>query len=74
MARGIDDRHEVQALPLLKPLFDSAVTEPVRLHVDAKRYLCAVRAEYWASLLPGSHKVWRCKTALTLKLKPKRSS
>ncbi len=39
--RGIDDRHEYVALPFLRALFDDAVLQPIRLHVDAKRYLCA---------------------------------
>jgi phosphonate degradation associated HDIG domain protein len=39
--RGIDDRHEVVALPRLRGLFADDVLAPIRLHVDAKRYLCA---------------------------------
>ncbi len=42
--RGIDDRHEYVALPFLRGLFDDAVLQPIRLHVDAKRYLCARKA------------------------------
>jgi gamma-butyrobetaine dioxygenase len=34
--------------------FGPAVTEPVRLHVEAKRYLCAVEPGYRASLSPAS--------------------
>ncbi|NER80777.1 MAG: HD domain-containing protein [Leptolyngbya sp. SIO1D8] len=52
--RGIDDRHEYQAIPLLQTLFPAAVTMPIRLHVAAKRYLCAVDDGYWASLSPAS--------------------
>ena len=54
--RGIDDRHEYVALPFLRDLFGAAVLQPIRLHVDAKRYLCArgdgriSGAEYWAAL------------------------
>lgn len=48
--RGIDDRHEYRALPFLKPLFGPDVTEPIRLHVNAKRYLCAMDASYWDTL------------------------
>ena len=54
--RGIDDRHEYVALPFLRGLFDDAVLQPIRLHVDAKRYLCARGdgeingAQYWANL------------------------
>jgi len=52
--RGIDDRHEYRALGFLKSLFGSAVTEPIRLHVNAKRYLCAVDNTYWDDLSPAS--------------------
>lgn len=52
--RGLDDRHEYRALPLLQPLFKPSVTEPIRLHVDAKRYLCAVDSTYWDTLSPAS--------------------
>ena len=48
--RGIDDRHEYRALGYLKTIFSPAVTEPIRMHVNAKRYLCAVDENYWASL------------------------
>lgn len=50
----IDDHHELRALPWLTPLFSSAVTEPIRLHVAAKRYLCAVEPGYWQALSPAS--------------------
>lgn len=39
--RGIDDRHEYVAIPPLRGLFPDAVLAPIRLHVEAKRYLCA---------------------------------
>jgi len=52
--RGINDRHECRVIPFLRHLFDKAVTEPIRLHVDAKRYLCATDGSYWASLSPAS--------------------
>ena len=52
--RGINDRHEDRAIPYLKDLFSRAVTEPIRLHVNAKRYLCAIDEEYWDSLSPAS--------------------
>jgi phosphonate degradation associated HDIG domain protein len=51
---GIDDVHEQLAHKWLSRHFGPEVTEPVRLHVDAKRYLCAVEPEYWASLSPVS--------------------
>lgn len=34
--------------------FPAQVTEPVRLHVAAKRYLCAVEAGYFQALSPAS--------------------
>jgi phosphonate degradation associated HDIG domain protein len=49
-----DDRHALQALQLLRPDFGSAVTEPIRLHVAAKRYLCARDGAYLLSLSPAS--------------------
>jgi phosphonate degradation associated HDIG domain protein len=54
--RGIDDRHEYVALPFLRDLFGPDVLQPIRLHVDAKRYLCACGdgrlsgAQYWSAL------------------------
>jgi phosphonate degradation associated HDIG domain protein len=52
--RGLDDRHEYRAMPLLQTLFKPSVTEPIRLHVEAKRYLCAVDSTYWDALSPAS--------------------
>ncbi|MBT9314683.1 phosphonate degradation HD-domain oxygenase [Leptothoe spongobia] len=51
---GIDDRHEYRAVPVLEALFPDTVTTPIRLHVAAKRYLCAVDNTYWDSLSPAS--------------------
>jgi phosphonate degradation associated HDIG domain protein len=45
-----DDLHQYIALPFLRGLFPPAVLEPIRLHVDAKRYLCSVETNYWAAL------------------------
>ena len=39
--RGIDDRHELVAITKLRLLFGENVLAPIRLHVAAKRYLCA---------------------------------
>lgn len=52
--RQHDDRHEHIAAGYLTRLFGPAVTEPVRLHVDAKRWLCATDPGYHATLSPGS--------------------
>jgi phosphonate degradation associated HDIG domain protein len=50
----VDDRHEWRAMPLLRATFGAAVAEPVRLHVDAKRYLTAVEPGYFAGLSTAS--------------------
>ena len=47
---GVDDRHEVLGERFLSRHFSAAVVEPVRMHVDAKRYLCAVEPAYRATL------------------------
>ena len=52
--RGLDDRHQEVALPLLAPLFGPPVLEPIRLHVDAKRYLCATVGGYARTLSEGA--------------------
>ena len=52
--RGVDDLHQFAALPFLRPLYENDVVEPIRLHVEAKRYLCATRAGYYAALSADS--------------------
>jgi phosphonate degradation associated HDIG domain protein len=52
--QGIDAHHEARGAHVLKRYFGPAVTDPVRLHVDAKRYLCAVDDGYYATLSPAS--------------------
>lgn len=52
--RGIDDRHEELGQAYLQDHFGPDVTEPVRLHVAAKRYLCGTEADYFACLSPDS--------------------
>ncbi len=47
---GIDDRHEDVGHTFLVAHFGPDVTEPVRLHVAAKRYLCGKEADYFARL------------------------
>jgi phosphonate degradation associated HDIG domain protein len=47
---GIDDRHEERGHEWLVGWFGPSVTEPVRLHVAAKRYLCAVDSGYFGKL------------------------
>lgn len=48
--QGDDDRHELLGAKFLMRHFGAAVADPVRLHVDAKRYLCAQEPGYWESL------------------------
>lgn len=49
-----DDLHQFIALPFLRATFSDAVLEPIRLHVDAKRYLCHIDPTYLAGLSPAS--------------------
>jgi gamma-butyrobetaine dioxygenase len=51
---GTDNRHSHTGADWLARWFGPPVTEPVRLHVDAKRYLCAVEPGYFALLSPAS--------------------
>jgi [1-hydroxy-2-(trimethylamino)ethyl]phosphonate dioxygenase len=53
---GIDGRHEAGGSAWLARHFGAAVVDPVRLHVAAKRYLCATDPEYLALLSPASQK------------------
>ena len=52
--RGIDARHERSGGSWLARNFGPEVAEPARLHVDAKRYLCAVEPSYLDGLSPAS--------------------
>lgn len=52
--QGVDDLHEELGERWLAGYFGKEVTEPVRLHVAAKRYLCAAEADYLAALSPTS--------------------
>jgi phosphonate degradation associated HDIG domain protein len=45
-----EDRHGEAGANWLSQWFGDAVTEPVRLHVPAKRYLCALDAGYFGLL------------------------
>ena len=49
-----DAHHEEIGARWLAGRFDAAVWEPVRLHVPAKRYLCATDADYFARLSAAS--------------------
>ena len=52
--RGVDDVHQYRALPFLRGLFDDDVLNAIKLHVDAKRYLCATLASYSGDLSADS--------------------
>jgi phosphonate degradation associated HDIG domain protein len=54
LAGDTDAVHEYMVLPFLRATFGPAVLEPIRMHVQAKRYLCLVESGYWASLSPAS--------------------
>ncbi|MEU1417219.1 TauD/TfdA family dioxygenase [Streptomyces sp. NPDC005731] len=51
---GTDNRHSHTGADLLGRWFGPEVTEPVRLHVAAKRYLCAVEPDYYDQLSEAS--------------------
>ena len=51
---GLDDRHEELGHAWLARHFGPEVSEPVRLHVAAKRYLCLTEADYFGKLSPDS--------------------
>jgi phosphonate degradation associated HDIG domain protein len=57
--RGVDDIHQFAALPFLRGLFGERVLGGIRLHVDAKRYLCATRPNYHAALSADSQRSLR---------------
>ena len=54
LRRETDARHGAAGAQWLSQWFGAAVTEPVRLHVAAKRYLCATEPGYAATLSPAS--------------------
>jgi gamma-butyrobetaine dioxygenase len=54
LMRGTDNRHSAAGADWLAQWFGEEVTEPVRLHVAAKRYLCAVEPGYLAALSHAS--------------------
>jgi phosphonate degradation associated HDIG domain protein len=52
--RGVDCRHEQVGSKWLARYFPAAVTEPIRLHVAAKRHLCAIDDAYQRGLSAAS--------------------
>lgn len=66
--RGEDARHEEVGYAWLADRFGPEVSEPARLHVAAKRYLCATDPAYTHGLSPAS------KQSLELQGGPMRST
>jgi phosphonate degradation associated HDIG domain protein len=54
LAAGQDDLHQFKIVPFLRGLMPAAVIEPIRLHVDAKRYLCQREPGYLLALSEAS--------------------
>ncbi|MCC3306303.1 HD domain-containing protein [Sneathiella sp. HT1-7] len=51
---GIDSHHDRAGATVLAPFFPKIVTDCVRHHVSAKRYLCTVEPEYFSKLSDAS--------------------
>ena len=49
-----DRHHEDAGAEVLSPFFPSVITDCVKYHVAAKRYLCATKPEYFARLSTAS--------------------
>jgi len=54
LMQGTDNYHEEAGASFLAKFFPPSVTEPVRQHVAAKRYLCSVNPDYMSSLSEAS--------------------
>ncbi len=54
MADTEDRHHEEAGARLLQAFFPSVITDCVRYHVAAKRYLCAINTDYYDSLSTAS--------------------
>lgn len=54
--RASDRHHELVGSRFLANWFDDDVTQLIRLHVPAKRYLCVVEPAYRAALSPASER------------------
>jgi gamma-butyrobetaine dioxygenase len=53
---GRNIEHERLGAAYLQAAFDRDVTDPIALHVEAKRYLCAVEPGYFAALSEASRR------------------
>ncbi|HEY1427003.1 MAG TPA: metal-dependent phosphohydrolase [Caulobacteraceae bacterium] len=51
---GLDGQHEAVGAAALAAWFGPEVTQPIALHVEAKRYLCATEPDYFEALSPAS--------------------
>lgn len=54
LMKGTDNYHEEAGANFLADYFSLSVTEPIRQHVAAKRYLCATDPEYFSRLSEAS--------------------
>lgn len=54
LENGIDNFHEEAGARYLESFFPASITEPIRLHVAAKRYLCATDKDYFGQLSDAS--------------------
>ena len=54
LENGIDNLHEEAGARFLETFYPASVTEPIRHHVAAKRYLCATDPEYLSRLSEAS--------------------
>ena len=52
--QGIDNHHDRAGAAVVQAVFPPLVADCIRLHVDAKRYLCAVEPAYHDALSPAS--------------------
>ena len=55
VSKSVDGKHEDISFNFLKNYFKPEVTEPIKLHVSAKRYLCREKSYY--NLLSKASKV-----------------
>ena len=59
--RGLDGRHEEAGCAWLAAHSAPRSLSPIRLHVAAKRYLCAVDPATWPACLPPHASAYRCR-------------
>lgn len=52
--QGIDGYHEDIGAKFLAPYFPKQIIDGIALHVQAKRYLCAVKPQYYSQLSQAS--------------------